>query len=39
VSKGGRDKGRKKTSAEDIICGNGFETLGTNAIVFHEDVP
>jgi hypothetical protein len=39
VSKGGRDKGKRPESAEAIIYGNGFETLGENAIVIHEDVP
>ncbi|MCH95908.1 hypothetical protein A2U01_0016890 [Trifolium medium] len=39
VSKGGRDRGQKPLPTAGVICDNGFETLGMNAIVFHEDVP
>jgi hypothetical protein len=39
VSKGVRERGKRPESAVVVTCGNGFETLGGNAIVFHEDVP
>jgi hypothetical protein len=39
VSKGIRDRGKRPESAAAVTCGNGFETLGVHAIVFHEDVP
>ncbi|CAJ2631940.1 unnamed protein product [Trifolium pratense] len=38
VCKGGKDRGEKPIAA-GVICDNGFETLGMNAMVFHEDVP